>query len=216
MTTSFRRTALFLLFGLTSLAVQAAEKRVTIGYISNSEFFPLLAVEDGKLAGRPQNIPLEGEVINAFVSTDERYRVISTSPSIVDEISGETYEYGTLKETAHPKPEYLYALASGTLPSEPAAGQEAIVRSFYEFFSHDKWGKHFFTTSPGVLSKSVEAIGKTIKVAPLYVTDLDKNGQRELWMTAELMYGETEYVVYEQIPGEPKWRLVSTLCPGCD
>lgn len=203
------------LLGMLGAVAQGEEKdNAVIGYIEGTSFFPLVQNNAGKIIGNLQHLPLEGTLRNAFVKSDEKYRVISTSINVVDEINGNTYEYGTIS-SAPRKSDSFYTLAENGFPSESPAVQPALVRSFYEFFSRDKWGKHFFE-DPSVLKKSNEVIAQSTQVTVRYVTDLNKDGSREAWVTCKLMYGEIARAVYEQVPEKNDWRLISYQCPGCD
>ncbi len=88
----------------------------------------------------------------------------------------------------------------------------AVARSFYRSFSRDYWGRQFFDNVS--LDGPLQAVADSSKVRPYGMTDADGDGNPELWLTYQLMYGEIGAMVWENTP--QGWRMLGYHCFRCD
>jgi hypothetical protein len=86
------------------------------------------------------------------------------------------------------------------------------VRSFYRFFSRDRWGANFLDEVS--LDAPLQTIADSSNVRAYGLTDADRDGNPELWLTYQLMYGEIGAMVWERAPAG--WHMLAYHCFSCD
>lgn len=205
---------LSLFFHFQSLATPS---EFLIGYSEEEDFVPLLAVM-GESLKKLETLPQAPykKIRDAFQNSTESYQIKKWEINI-DDMSGDSYVLAKLdRKIVKPKRGTFFISCIGVCKQPEVKNQSSeILNSFYSFFAKDKWGKHFIPTD--LLKKSTAEIAAKSEVHIHHLTDLNKNGLPELWITYRLMHGEIGHMVYEQ--GSKKatdWKMLTNGCIGCD
>ena len=87
-----------------------------------------------------------------------------------------------------------------------------IESSFYRVFAQDRWGRQFFDTSD--LDGPLPEITAESKVRTHGVTDVDRDGRLEIWVTYRLVWGEVGAMGWEETG--TGWTRFAIHCFDCD
>jgi hypothetical protein len=210
-----------IIFLLLATALHAAllsaneQQPETIGYIDDSRFHPLVVATSGTISRADSaKMELKGKLRNAFRVAPETY-FIQKVEDYVDAHGEDTPgRFGVINKKTSSIRDF-YTLHPSGYPSQSPDVNKEIIRNFYTFFSHHKWGQHFFEGKK-LLDKPIEEIAKKTNLRVHVVTDLNHNSRPELWISYKLMYGEIGRMVYEQAGDGSNWGEIANHCYLCD
>jgi hypothetical protein len=164
---------------------------VVLGFVEENAFIPMVAFADSEFVPYEAKwMKLEGPLRNAFEAGSESIPIES------DEVYPDQYTSGDAR-MAHvksPAREGTF-FALGRAQPFPAERPSGALESAF-------------------LGRMEEP--KTWRVG--WVTDLDQNGRKELWVDHRFMYGEIGRIVYEQSASDSdeQWTELASECWGCD
>ncbi|MBY0383887.1 hypothetical protein K2X05_01900 [bacterium] len=215
----FMRLLLFIVLSLSfaiHFTVLAGTKNILIGYADGENFMPLLSVTAGSLKAVDAVPGVSFKKINEAFQPSQKSFQIKSWERAVDDISGASFILGKLdqKLNAPSRNTFYMACADHCAQLKVKNKTPEIMKSFYVYFSNDKWGKHFI--SPELSKKSLEEIALKSDIHIHYLTDLNENGLAELWFTYKLMHGEIGRMIYEQAGKSKDWKRLANRCVGCD
>jgi len=208
----------FILFINKSFAENTA---ATYGYVKGEYFHPMLSVNNNKIitSGMSVITPINIKPMFKSDTNDQRSNVIPlSSPENYNEALGVegggtraklTRYIDTDDEQSSP---YLFFQSSNN-PLFKLYNDETINISFYHYFAKDEWGQHF--VNKALLVKPSKEIGNETDVNIHGLTDFDRDGKKEIWVSYKLRYGETGVMLYEQNHNDT-WSLLLNHCYWCD
>jgi hypothetical protein len=187
-----------------------------IGYIDDSRFHPLVVVTSEAISiADSAKLVLKGRLRNAFKDTLQTFSVEKQQDYIDPYDRKDTPRRFGLIDKKFSSVSVFFTLQPTAFPSQSPVVNQEIVRSFYVFFSGDKWGQHYFTVKK-LLDKPIEEIAKKTNLSVHVVTDLNHNSRPELWISYKLTHGEIGRMVYEQASDGRSWEEVANHCYACD
>lgn len=196
---------------LFSLALPEQTFASALGYLQDGRFFPLIVTTPSSFASASSTTTITGTLRNAFRATKESY-VVRSAKQYEDAFTDEWWVYGELPTNVSKREEF-YTLGA-RVPGSFADRKTDTVMSFYRFFANDKWGRHLIDNRDW-LKLGPSKIAENSNVRAHYVTDLDTDGLREIWLTYVLMYGEVGRMIFEE-SGGGQWKQVVNHCYSCD
>lgn len=202
-----------LLFLFLAGAQPSAQTPTSVfGYVQAGKFHPLLVVEDAQIGPYDAaKTSLLGVLRNAFEPTGAEFPV-QKQIDYVDPSSDQPERFGVVPGRSDEKS--FFELNRGRNPRAASVPTLELQRSFLRFLAHDGWGEQFLEDAePGDEVATLERKGD---VRILYVTDLDSDGKKELWIAYRLPYGKTGRMVWEQRAAEGEWVALVNHCFGCD
>lgn len=90
--------------------------------------------------------------------------------------------------------------------------KEALMKSFFYYFSADDWGKYFVKKE--YLNYNSTKIEKLSGLSILYQSSLEGNNNHELWVKYKLIHGEFGMSVFQY--KNRNWSTVANVCINCD
>jgi len=192
-----------------------AQDGAIIGYIKDSLFHPLVCFADGRLTAAPDTNKsmIPSWVKNVFHATDLRFNLSDPVKYINYYGVDTTGYYGKVAPSTPDESGNYYANLETPLKYLELQNREQIIFSFYQFFSEDKWGRHFIPKK--LLDQTIDEISKQSNVVVHYITDLDSDSKYELWISYKVLYGKSGNMIYEQT-GKTGWDSISNQCFMCD
>jgi hypothetical protein len=162
---------------------------VVLGYVDEHVFLPLIAVVDSEFIRYDSWMKLSGELYDAFAAGGESIPIERQESYTV--AGGSTEELGVVASPAQPGTFFAVGRAEPFPAERPSAELQSLFLGDEERPSDWRFG---------------------------WVTDLDRNGRKELWVDRRLMYGESERIVFEQTASDSDgdWDAVASGCHGCD
>ena len=205
-----RNFLLAVLVVLAGTACQAPWERGIMGYVGGGTFHPLVLFEGGQLV-RVEVADLQLEELLAYrVNGDTTSIQLGQQERYVDRYTDENGIFAHVAIAATGYPFFAYTGAgAGVLVFRP---DTAATRSFYRVFAQDPWGRQFFGTSD--LDGPLPEITAESKVRTHGVTDVDRDGRLEIWVTYRLMWGEVGAMGWEETG--TGWTRFAIHCFDCD
>lgn len=202
-----------------------------VGYLFGARFYPLVfwdaAGFDSERAARIEEegrepfeltnpdammqLRFAGHEVRELARPDRVFQLIAES-SYVDRYNEDRPgKYGSVA-TPLPRGVVVFAYLGPTREGIEVRSDTAGVRSFYQSFARDGWGRHFFeSVSPHA---PLQTIADSSRIRPHGLTDLDGDGRAELWLTYQLVHGEIGAMVWEQTA--QGWQMLAYHCFQCD
>lgn len=200
--------------GGSACEVALQEESRIVGYVRSGHFHPLIVRDSvGITPANSSELNLLGRLVNAFESGGQS-AALTRQEDYVDPFTDVAGRFGLVEDSV-PERGHFYYLNGSTgelLPTD--GGNDPAAVSFYRFFASDQWGRRFIEQE--WLTLPAEEIARRSDVVVHFVTDLDRDGQQEVWITYRLKYGEVGALVYEETGVQDRWVLLVDHCYVCD
>ncbi len=178
---------------LTGVQTNAQTQTSVIGYVQDDRFHPLLVVEAAQIGPYDaRKTSLLGVLRNAFEETGAEFPIQRDVEKPGPD--GEPARYGLVPGRSDEAA--FFELNRGRNPRRVSRPTPELTQSFLRYFAPDE--------------------SEETELRMLYVTDLDSDGKKELWMSYRSLGGKIGRMVWEQRASKGEWIELAHHCYAYD